>query len=594
MMNADGAIVRSETPAQSWARALSNVAPLKHQPTATLPSRLDELARRFTSKPALISENGPISYDELATQKRRVARWALQHGFGADVTIGLLMEGGPAYIAAWLGLTEIGAVVALLNDGLRGSALTHAIHCSQARCVIVDEAHIPAINTALALLPTTIEVILFRSDHLYDGTDGARILDYWAFDGAPLLPAERPSVLSAATALLLFTSGTTGLPKAARISHYRILEWGLWFAGMMNTSPTDRLYNCLPLFHSTGGIAAIGGILLNGGSVVLRRRFSARRFWDDVADEHCTIFLYIGELCRYLLRQPPHLKELTHHLRLCCGNGLREEVWRHFQDRFKIPRILEFYASTEGNVSLYNCEGKPGAVGRIPSILKHRFPVALVACEPETGTIHRSGDGRCTPCQIDQVGEALGLITAVGSPEPTAFDGYTDPVATEQKILRNVFSPGDAWFRTGDLMRLDGAGYFSFVDRLGDTFRWKGENVSTTQVADALSEYPGVIQAVVYGVEVVGEDGRAGMAAVIVEDYFDLGGLPTFLAKHLPPYAHPIYLRLRGFVETTATFKPIKVQLIKEGYDVTKVLDPLYRLDHVTMCFHKLQPGAPE
>jgi fatty-acyl-CoA synthase len=241
--------------------------------------------------------------------------------------------------------------------------------------------------------------------------------------------------------------------------------------------------------------------------------------------------------------------------------------------RFRIPQILEFYASTEGNVSLYNVEGRPGAIGRIPPVLRHRFPVALIDIDPKTGEVRRDAAGWCIR---STQGEAIGKITTASKPDPNSFDGYADHAATEQKILRHVFAQGDAWFRTGDLMRVDAAGFFSFVDRLGDTFRWKGENVSAVQVEDALCRYPGISGAAVYGVAVPGHEGRAGMAAITVTADFDPTQLHDFLARDLPPYARPLFLRICAVLEMTGTFKPVKAKLANDGFMQTH--DPLLHL----------------
>ncbi len=301
-------------------------------------------------------------------------------------------------------------------------------------------------------------------------------------------------------ALYIYTSGTTGLPKAASVSHYRLMQWTHWFAGLVGATPDDRMYNCLPMYHSVGGVVATGAVLVAGGSVVIRERFSASRFWDDVVRWECTLFQYIGELCRYLVAAAPHPGETSHRLRLACGNGLRGDIWEAFQQHFNIPRILEFYAATEGSFSLYNCEGKPGAIGRIPSYLAHRFPVAIVKSEMDTGEVVRGPDGLCLRCAPDEVGEALGKLSVADSSTGGRFEGYTDPGATERKILRDVFAPGDTWYRTGDLMRKDRAGYFYFADRIGDTFRWKGENVSTNEIEEIVARCPNVTDVVIYGV----------------------------------------------------------------------------------------------
>jgi fatty-acyl-CoA synthase len=352
------------------------------------------------------------------------------------------------------------------------------------------------------------------------------------------------------------------------------MQWSQWFAGLMDVQPGDRMYDCLPMYHSVGGVVATGATLVGGGAVVLRERFSASAFWKDVLEERCTLFQYIGELCRYLLSAPPQREECAHALRLACGNGLSADVWPEFQRRFRVPQILEYYAATEGNFSLYNCEGRVGAIGRIPPFLAHRVPVALVKFDVEAGAPARDPSGRCVRCTPGEVGEALGEITAGSG--VARFEGYTDADASASKILRHVFAPDDAWYRTGDLMRQDEQGFFYFVDRVGDTFRWKGENVSTTEVAGVIGGLPGVSDVAVYGVSVPGTEGRAGMAALVAGEGFALETLRRELAARLPRYARPVFLRIVPAIELTGTFKLRKQQLVREGYDPAAVSDALY------------------
>ena len=275
----------------------------------------------------------------------------------------------------------------------------------------------------------------------------------------------------------------------------------------------------------------------------MAEKFSVSQFWHDIVRWECTIFQYIGELCRYLLNAPRSEFETAHRLRLACGNGLRGDVWEPFQARFAIPRILEFYAATEGNFSLYNVEGKPGAIGRVPPLLAHRFPAAIVRVDPDLGIPVRTADGLCIPCARGEVGEAIGRI-GTADEGGGRFEGYTDVTQTEKKILRDVMAKGDAWFRTGDLMKLDEQGYFHFVDRVGDTFRWKGENVATSEVNQAVLDCPGVLDATTYGVEIPGADGRAGMVAAVVDRRFDLDTFRDHLARRLPAYACPVAVRI--------------------------------------------------
>jgi fatty-acyl-CoA synthase len=321
--------------------------------------------------------------------------------------------------------------------------------------------------------------------------------------------------------------------------------------------------------------------------VVLSDKFSVGCFWSDIARWDCTLFQYIGELCRYLLKAPASEFEASHRLRLACGNGLRGDIWQAFQVRFAIPRILEFYAATEGNFSLYNVEGKPGAIGRIPPLLAHRFPAAIVHVDPELGVPVRNTDGLCVACARGEVGEAIGRIgTADGG--GGRFEGYTNAAETEKKILRDVLVKGDAWFRTGDLMMLDEAGFFHFVDRVGDTFRWKGENVATSEVNEAVVDCPGVIDASTYGVEVRGADGRAGMAAIVVDDRFDLREFGDHLARRLPAYACPVFVRICKTLDNTETFKQKKQGLIGEGFDPKRVKDQMFFKDPASGAYRPI------
>ena len=377
-------------------------------------------------------------------------------------------------------------------------------------------------------------------------------------------------------ALFIYTSGTTGLPKAANVSHARLMQWSHWFAGMLETGAGDRLYNCLPMYHSVGGVLATGAVLASGGSVVIREGFAASQFWSDIVRWECTLFQYIGELCRYLLHTRATPVETQHRIRACCGNGLRPDIWEAFKSRFHIPRIFEFYASTEGNVSLFNIEGKPGAIGRIPPYLAHRFPAELVRFNMEKGEPERDDAGFCSRCAPNEAGEAIGRILENPSNAGTRFEGYTNDEASAQKILHDVFEEGDAWFRTGDLMRRDEQGYFYFVDRTGDTFRWKGENISTAEVEAVSSAFPGVMEANVYGVSIPYTDGRAGMAALVTNERWDLSAFRAYLLHHLPVYAQPMFLRMRHKMEMTPTFKFTKDVLVREGYDPASTVDEMY------------------
>jgi fatty-acyl-CoA synthase len=476
-------------------------------------------------------------------------------------------------VAVWLGLTRIGITVALLNTNLSGDALAHSINIAAPRLLVSSAEFLTALRSLGPRLPPNLSIWV-RGEHADEFSQLDPVLG--RVEAEPLTAAEYTAPTVDASALYIYTSGTTGLPKAAKVTHYRLLRWSQWFAGLLDTRPQDRMYNCLPLYHSVGGVVAVGAVLAGGGAVVIRERFSASDFWRDVRAEGCTLFQYIGELCRYLVNSPPQPDEASHSLRIACGNGLRPDVWETFKTRFRIPRILEYYASTEGNFSLYNCEGQPGAIGRIPSFLAHRLPVALLRFDLDSGEPLRNAAGFCERCEVDEAGEAVGLIPASEAERAGRFEGYADAQATERKVLRNVFKSGDAWYRTGDVMRRDDTGFYYFVDRMGETFRWKGENVSTEEVLTVLGAAAGVREGVVYGVNVPGADGRAGMAALVVDATFDLAGLRAHASERLPPYARPVFLRLLPALEATGTFKPRKQELMAAGFDPRMVHDPLY------------------
>ncbi len=577
--------------AKSWLKAIELTSRIEGEPFWLFADVIEDWSKRAPDRPALISESGTLGYHALAERINRYARWALSAGIEPGAAVCLLMPSRPEYLAVWLGITKVGGVVALINSKLVGLSLSHCINVADADHVIVAGELADVLETALPYLNRAPKIWIHNGERNEPGDEGSIEAALEQLDGGPLSPAERRGTTINDRALLIYTSGTTGLPKAASVSHRRILNWAGWFAGLTGASPDDRLYDCLPVYHSVGGIAAPCSMLSAGGSVVLSDKFSASTFWRDVVRFDCTLFQYIGELCRYLLKAPASEYENRHRLRLACGNGLRGDIWQGFQARFAVPQILEFYAATEGNFSLYNVEGKPGAIGRIPPLLAHRFPAAIIRLDSESGTPVRSEDGLCIACSRGEAGEAVGRI-GLAEQGGGRFEGYTDAGETEKKILRNVLAPGDAWFRTGDLMKRDEAGYFHFVDRVGDTFRWKGENVASSEVNEAIVDCPGVVDASTYGVEIPGADGRAGMAAVVVDDDFDLVEFRRHLSRRLPAYACPVIIRFCASLETTETFKQKKHQLVHEGFDPRRVTDPLFFHDPKSSAYRPLDADA--
>jgi fatty-acyl-CoA synthase len=567
----------SDASRHDWLRALARTARIDSEPSRILPILVDERAAELGDATAIISERDRLSWKQFASLANRYAGWARSQGIRSGDRVCLFMPNRADYVAIWLGISRIGGVVALINTNLRGDSLAHCLNASQPKHVIVDHSLTGAFRSAMPNASGPRSWV-----HGESSSDLEPILSEIAQHSSEPPPGPQP-ISIADPALLIYTSGTTGLPKAAVVSHRRIMVWSHWFAGMLDIGRTDRFYDCLPLYHSIGGVAAVGATLVGGGSVVVRERFSTSRFWDDIVAQDCTVFQYIGELCRYLVNAAPSESEHHHRLRLACGNGLSAEVWEKFETRFRIPRIIEFYAATEGNFSLYNCDGRRGSIGRIPRFLSHLANVALVRLDPSTNKPQRGADGLCLRCQAGEIGEALGEVRSHG--QTGRFEGYTDEVATAEKIVHDVFKHGDKWIRSGDLLRQDEEGFFYFVDRIGDTFRWKGENVATTEVQGVIAGCDGVLEVNVYGVAVPGTEGRAGMAAVVVSSSFSIDTLEHHLKDCLPSYARPVFLRICQELAITATFKPPKLELARQGFDPRATTDPLYFSDFDTGAY---------
>ncbi len=549
---------------RAWTRALELISRATRDPMRTLPRAVAEWGERYGDRPALVGDEETYSFVRLSMRINQYARWALAQEIPKGATVALMMRNRPEYAAIWLGLTRIGVIVALIPPDARGPALAHALGVAEARLAIASPEGAAALREAGFAAPIWC---YGEGERRLD-----RALDLYA--GAALTDGDAPSVRLEDRALRVFTSGTTGFPKAAEVSHRKIITWTHWFSGLADLTSEDRHYNCLPMHHSVGGVVAIGAPLVAGGAAVIAQKFSASRFWDDVMRRECTSFQYIGELCRYLVGAPTHIQEKRTQLRLALGNGLAGPVWATFAERFPNIRVLEFYGSTEGNVWLYNVEGRQGALGRLPPFVAAKTPIALVRFDEATQAPARGADGFCLRCAEGEAGEALGRISGDAA---SRFEGYSDQAETDKKVLRDVFELGDAWMRTGDLMRRDGERFYHFVDRVGDTFRWKGENVATAEVAAALQSCPGVVDALVYGVKVPGAEGRAGMAALAVSPGFDLSQVEAGLAA-LSRWARPVFLRLTEEIARTETFKPKRALYVGQGFDPAASDDHLFVL----------------
>ncbi|ORA23211.1 long-chain-acyl-CoA synthetase FadD6 [Mycobacterium aquaticum] len=484
-----------------------------------------------------------ITYREANETVNRYAAVLAARGVGHGDVVGVMLRNSPDAVLLMLAIVKCGAVTGMLNYHQRGKVLAHSIGLLTATAVVAEPDLIDPIVESGA---DTTGLMTIEELHRLAAT-------------APIgNPASASAVLAKDKAFYIFTSGTTGMPKASVMTHYRWLRALGGFGGLgLRLRNTDTLYCCLPLYHNNALTVSLGSVLNSGSALALGKSFSASRFWDEVIGYEATAFVYIGEICGYLLNQPPKPTDRAHKVRVIVGNGLRPAIWDEFTQRFGIPRVCEFYGASEGNTAFVNVFNVSKSTGICPS------PVAFVEYDPDSGEPARGSDGRLHKVKSGQPGL---LLSKVSDFQP--FDGYTDKSATEKKLIRNAFKDGDVWFNTGDLMRSQGFGHAAFADRLGDTFRWKGENVATTEVEAAVASNPLIEECTVFGVEVPGAGGRAGMAAVQLKDgkEFDGKALADAFYGHLPSYAVPLFIRVVDSLAHTSTFKSQKVELRKQGY----------------------------
>ncbi|TSM52319.1 Very long-chain acyl-CoA synthetase [Bagarius yarrelli] len=535
--------------------------------------------RKHPHKPFIHFMKDTHSYSDVDRQSNKVAR-ALQKEAGlkeGDI-VALFLGNEPCFIWIWLGLAKLGCAAALLNFNIRSKSLLHCFSCCGANVLIVAEELCGAVEEILpALKEKSISVYVLSDTCSTDGIKGISQSIARAPD-EELSPSLRANVTYQSTALYIYTSGTTGLPKAATVTHERI--WAASFIqGVSGVTSNDVLYINLPLYHSAGFLIGFTGGIERGNSLVLKRKFSASQFWDDCRKYNVTVMQYIGETMRYLCNTPKRDNERDHKVRIAIGNGVRADVWNEFLNRFGNIYVRELYAATEGNIGFINYTRKVGVVGRVNYLHKRFFPYALIKFDIEKEEPVRNADGLCVPAARGEPGLLVGKIT-----RKSPFVGYAgNKQQTEKKRLRDVFVKGDLYFNSGDLLKIDHENFVYFHDRVGDTFRWKGENVATTEVADILNMVDCIEEANVYGVAVKGHEGRIGMAAVVLKEGrdFDSTDACRVVTNYLPVYASPRFIRIQSLLELTGTFKMKKVKLVEEGFNPALVRDPMFFLDLV-------------
>lgn len=536
-------------------------------------SLLERNARERPGASAVLFEEQRITHLQLNERANRLAHTLAAAGIVKGDPVAILLENRPEILYAVAGVVKLGAVAAVINTNQRKHVLEHSLSLCKAKYFVVGEELWDAFDEIRGDVPGAIaERVLFVPDA------GARACPKDATDATRCL-AEAKSSNPAATAevtlgdpcFYIYTSGTTGLPKASIMSHFRWFKAAAAFGTIaLALQPHETLYVPLPLYHNNALTVGWSSVATAGATLAIRRRFSATKFWDDVRRFDAQAFCYIGELCRYLMNQPNKPDDAQNPVYKIVGNGLRPDIWKAFKERFDIDQVYEFYAASEGNIAFVNVFNRDCSVGFCPA------PYALVEYDIDEDEPISGPEGHLVRVQPGGVGLLIGKVS-----QKYAFDGYTDKAASEKKLLRNVFEPGDCWFNSGDLLRDQGLRHAQFVDRVGDTFRWKGENVSTNEVAEVCNQFDGVSETTVYGVHIAGTDGRAGMAAVVLDrslDEIDLSAYARHLKNELPGYAVPVFLRFKSELEITGTFKQKKSMLRDEGFDPSKVEEALFCL----------------
>lgn len=532
-------------------------------------------ARNIPEKPFIVFEEQILTYRDVEARSNRYANVLKSHcGLKHGDIVALLMNNEADFICVWFGLCKLGCEVAFLNFNIKSQSLQHCLHSCAAKALIIGSDLKSLDEVLLKLTDTGIDVWVAAESSSQKNV--RTLLDKLesASPEKPVVGAPQPNLMS--NFLFIFTSGTTGLPKAARISHIKAVMC-MAFLRLCGALASDKVYLTLPLYHMSASLLGIGGCIELGATCVLKRKFSASQFWKDCLKHDITVFQYIGELCRYLVNQPKTAEEAAHNVRLAAGSGLRADVWKEFVRRFGKIQIREAYGLTEASIGFVNYTDEIGPIGRASYFNKLSLPFEFLKCDPLTYEPIRTDSGHCIKVSK---GEAGLLVAPVMFTNP--FLGYAgDKAMSERKLLRDVFKTGDVYFNTGDLMLQDHRDFVYFKDRIGDTFRWKGENVSTTEVSEVLGCLDFLLDVSVYGVTVSGYEGRVGMAAVVLKDGHELDGerLYGHLLHTLPPYAWPWFLRVQTSLDVTDTFKQQKGRLVQQGFSPDAVLQPLYFLD---------------
>jgi acyl-CoA synthetase (AMP-forming)/AMP-acid ligase II len=518
--------------------------------------------KRYPNEIAFVFKEQEITWQEADLKVSQYGAFLQSQGIAKGDCFALLMDNSADFLMLLLAAHRIGAIAALINTTVTGEGLKHVVTIVDAKAAVLGASHLEKFESSMPEAElNSLKLFLIKDSK--DVPEGYTDINSASLNSGGVEPHPLKII---DIAMYIYTSGTTGLPKAALITNGRAVKTS--YAGQFfgfRAKQKDILYLTLPLYHATGLLWSWAGCLRAGATTVIKEKFSASEFWPDVRKHNVTMFGYVGELCRYLMNLEPNGDDQNHHLRVISGNGLRPDIWEKFQTRFKIPKIRELYGATEGVGALVNTHGRPGMVGR------YQKGSLVVKCDLETGEPLKNSEGFCESVDFGETGLFISELSKLAT-----FEGYLDKQASNKKIMTDVMKDGDTWFNSGDLLTRHENNWLSFADRVGDTYRWKSENVSTMEVAAIINKYPEVLDSNIYGVEVQSADGRAGMALMNVSKNFDFEVFSDHIEKNMNTFQRPCFVRIAEVMKTTGTFKHQKEDLKKQGFDPSMIEDKLY------------------
>ncbi|NVM04049.1 MAG: long-chain-acyl-CoA synthetase [Candidatus Helarchaeota archaeon] len=550
---------------------MKDIAELNKNPNRSIGICIEQLASKSPERIGLHFQDTSWTWQAFNEESNRIANYFLKFGLNPGETIALMASNSPEYLFLVCGINKIQGISGLINFNQKRQALIHSFNMVNPKLIIVDGESLPSFLEIVESLPHKNDQI-FVVNNINDIPHDFMDLPIELKSASSTNPGTTFNSNLQQTAFYIFTSGTTGLPKAIIMKHQKMFTQAL-FVGktIAQLTPNDVIYIVTPLYHTLAGAQTWIASILSGVKTVLKKRFSASKFWKDIQKYKVTFTNYVGVIPGYLLNQPPSEYEKNSTLKYMVGMGLKKEIWEQFKSRFKVEHIIEYYGLSEGHRGFINVDEVPGMIGRNISP-----GVILAKIDPETSEFYKNEKGFHVKCKPGDVGMVLIRVSEGG-----LFSGYRDGKKTKKKLMQDVFKPNDVYFNSGDTVQLHEDSWLSFYDRTGDTFRWKGENVSTLEVESILNSHPPIVMSCVYGVAIPNMSGKAGMAAIKLDPTikFEMDRFSRFIDESLPRYSIPIFIRICDELELTGSLKIKKFNIKKEGYNIEILQEPLFFWD---------------